>query len=249
MKHFLTYLLLLGSLSAARAQWTFERPRWEFDVETGVAFSGYNDVRIPNEGGTLFSLSRDLDIRPTAFLRLRAWRTFGGRHGVGVLAAPLRFRAEGTFAQPVIFEGHSFGTGTVNALYRFDSYRLTYRYGLVLNPRFRLDVGATAKIRSAEVTLEDERSDTSNTDLGFVPLLYVRAEWRPAERFGLVLEADALASPQGRAEDVLLAACLYPNETITLRAGYRFVEGGADVDQVYNFTWIHFATVGAFFHF
>jgi hypothetical protein len=31
---------------------------------------------------------------------------------------------------------------------------------------------------------------------------------------------------------------------LAVRAGYRFVEGGADNDEVYTFAWIHYATVG-----
>ena len=28
-----------------------------------------------------------------------------------------------------------------------------------------------------------------------------------------------------------------------LRVGYRMVEGGADVDEVYTFAWLHYAAV------
>ena len=31
---------------------------------------------------------------------------------------------------------------------------------------------------------------------------------------------------------------------MTLKAGYRFVEGGADNDAVYTFALIHYASVG-----
>jgi hypothetical protein len=44
--------------------------------------------------------------------------------------------------------------------------------------------------------------------------------------------------PQGRAEDVMLALPWDVGEAITLRAGYRMLEGGADNDEVYNFAWI-----------
>ena len=37
------------------------------DVESGVVFSGYNDVRIPGDQGTLFSLSEELDASPKVF--------------------------------------------------------------------------------------------------------------------------------------------------------------------------------------
>jgi hypothetical protein len=33
-------------------------------------------------------------------------------------------------------------------------------------------------------------------------------------------------------------------ENLSIKAGYRFLEGGADVDEVYNFTLIQFADVG-----
>ena len=71
------------------------------------------------------------------------------------------------------------------------------------------------------------------------------AEWFVKERLTILLRGDALAAPQGRAEDVLLAAQLYPNEAITLRLGYRILEGGANNDEVYNFSLVHYAVIGA----
>jgi hypothetical protein len=32
-------------------------------------------------------------------------------------------------------------------------------------------------------------------------------------------------------------------------AGYRTVEGGADVDEVYNFAWLHYAVLSASYRF
>jgi hypothetical protein len=34
------------------------------------------------------------------------------------------------------------------------------------------------------------------------------------------------------------------NENISFRAGYRIIEGGADVEEVYNFALLHFFSVG-----
>ena len=56
---------------------------------------------------------------------------------------------------------------------------------------------------------------------------------------GVVADADALAAPQGRAEDISLAATWAASDRVVLRVGYRTVEGGADNDEVYNFTWLH----------
>ena len=57
-------LLLLGG--AARAQ-----DRWRIDVENGAAISGYNDLRIPGNSGTTFSLTDDLSSDPTYYWRRR----------------------------------------------------------------------------------------------------------------------------------------------------------------------------------
>ena len=58
---------------AARAQ-----DRWRIDVENGAAISGYNDLRIPGDSGTTFSLTDDLSSDPTYYWRLRA--AFLSRH-------------------------------------------------------------------------------------------------------------------------------------------------------------------------
>ena len=62
----------------------------------------------------------------------------------------------------------------------------------------------------------------------------------------LVLDGDALASPggEGRAEDVLFALQVRAQEQVAVRAGYRLLEGGADVEEVYNFAWVHYLTAG-----
>ena len=49
---------------------------------------------------------------------------------------------------------------------------------------------------------------------------------------------DALAAPQGRAEDVLLAPYVDLSERVRFRIGYRLLEGGADNDEVYNFALV-----------
>jgi hypothetical protein len=40
-------------------------------MESGLVTTGYNDVRIPSNGGTLFSLKDDFNVRSSFFYRLR----------------------------------------------------------------------------------------------------------------------------------------------------------------------------------
>ncbi|MFC2134158.1 hypothetical protein ACFLTH_06030 [Bacteroidota bacterium] len=86
-------------------------------------------------------------------------------------------------------------------------------------------------------------------NVGFVPLIHFRLLWNFSDKFSFLLDGDALAAPQGRAEDVLAALIFNASEKIELKAGYRFVEGGADNDEVYNFAFINYASVGAIIHF
>jgi hypothetical protein len=215
------------------------------DVEGGVAVLGRNDVRIPNEGGTDFSFVEDLDADPTVALRLRLGWDITPRHHVSVLFAPLSFSAAGSFDRPVTFEGVTFPADTpVGGTYKFNSYRLTYRYTPVRSSRLRFGFGLSLKIRDARVALASEADSSESTDVGLVPLLNLDFAWRFAGRASLLFNADGAWAPQGRAEDVLLAVEYATSDAVALRLGYRLLEGGADVDQVYNFALVHYATFG-----
>jgi hypothetical protein len=226
-------------------------PCWgavESELEAGVVFAGRNDVRIPGSGGTAISLSDELDTAPAPVFRLRVGYRFRERHLVTALYAPLQVNATGEIDRDVAFAGGTYpASSPLLAVYRFNSYRLTYRYSFIRRAGLEIAAGLTAKIRDAEVSLygADARS---KTNVGFVPLVNVHVAWRPGDgRFGLLLDADALAAPQGRAEDVLLALTWALREGLELRAGYRTLEGGADNDEVYNFAWLHYAVVGVAF--
>ncbi len=216
------------------------------DIESGAIIAGYNDVRIPGNEGTLFSLTDDLNAKPTAFIRLRAGYTIKSRHTISVLYAPLTVKSDGSTTFPIDFERVTFPANTpIDASYTFNSYRITYRYDFVKRPKFEFGLGFTAKIRDAEIALTSQGLASSKTNVGFVPIINFRLNWIMNEKFGLLLEGDALAAPQGRAEDVLLAATYKITRKIALKAGYRILEGGADNDEVYNFSLFNYISAGA----
>jgi hypothetical protein len=216
-----------------------------FDLETGVVATGMNDVRIPGDTGTLFSLVDDLSTNPQAFLRLSAAYTLAPRHRLSALYAPLTLQASGSADRPITFVDVTFAPNTaLEAEYTFNSYRLTYAYRIHQSDRLAIDLGLTAKIRDAAIEVRDDNQIARKTNVGFVPLINFAFDWRLGSNVGLRLAGDALAAPQGRAEDVLLAAWYAPRPGLRLRAGYRILEGGADNDQVYNFALLHYATVG-----
>ncbi len=219
-----------------------------FDFETGVVFSGYNDVRIPGDQGTLFSLSKELDASPKVFYRVRAGYTFHTRHNLSLLYAPLAVKSNGSIPRDLTFEGVVFPANTtLIGFYKFNSYRLTYRYDIVEKPRFEFGLGFTAKVRDAKISLSSQSFYSEKTNVGFVPIINFRLEWKPDDKLSLLFEGDALAAPQGRAEDVLVAACYRFSDKVSLKGGYRILEGGADNDEVYNFALFNYAAVGLIF--
>lgn len=224
--------------------------QWFADFENGAALPGYNDVQVPRTTGTLFSLSEDLGAKGTYFFRVRVGIQWKNRHTVSVFAAPFRIRAAGSVDRDLAFFEETFTAGTpLEGVYKFNSYRLTYRYDLVRKGSWRVGVGFTAKIRDAGIKIEGGGRSANKTNVGFVPLLNFRVLWQFHERWGLVLDGDAAAAKQGRAEDVALAVSYRLNDRISLRAGYRILEGGADVEEVYNFALVHFLGVGVTYTF
>ena len=220
-----------------------------FDMETGLVFGGYNDVRIPPDAGTEFSLTDDLDTDANRFVRLRAGMSLGERHELSFLFAPLRLYAEGVITRAIHYRDHDYAAGTrLEARYRVDSYRLTWRYALWRSARIDFDLGLTAKLRDAEILLEGDDARTAEENTGFVPLLSFGFRWHVRNGLDMILDGDALASPggEGRAEDLLAAVQWQVRPQTGLRLGYRFLEGGADVEDVYNFALIHYLSLGVY---
>jgi hypothetical protein len=214
-------------------------------LESGAVFTGKNDVRIPGNQGTLFSLKDDLVSKTAFFYRIRLSYTIKSHHTISLLYAPLETKSEGSVSRDILFEGVIFPANTeLNGTYKFNSYRLTYRYDFVKNPELEFGLGLTGKIRDAKIALASPGFISEKTNVGFVPLINFRLLWNIDDNFGLLLDGDALAAPQGRAEDVLLAATYKLSNGFGIRAGYRILEGGADNDEVYNFSLFHYSSVG-----
>lgn len=215
------------------------------DIETGFVTAGYNDVRIPGDQGTLFSLTDDLLSSSSFFVRLKAEYKIRERHNLSLLYAPLSVKSDGLLPYDVSFAGEVFpADSALYAIYKFNSYRLTYRYDIVLKPKVEFGLGLTAKIRDAAISLSSPGYFAEKTNVGFVPIINFRLLLNMDERLSFLLEGDALAAPQGRAEDILFAARYKLTDQVLMRVGYRLLEGGADNDEVYNFSMFHYGSLG-----
>jgi len=220
---------------------------FSFDAESGAVWTDRTDVRIPNVGGSRFSMTDDLGAEdPSAFFRGRATWHISPKHDVAVLVAPLEMDYAGNFDRPIAFNGAAFAAGAqTTGRFRFDSYRLTYRYNFVRTENVTFGMGLTAKVRDAEVSLTQNGRTTTDSDTGFVPLINYQFAWRFARDFSLYSEGDALGAPQGYAADIAGALQWHLTDNFALRLGYRLLDGGADTDSVYTFNRFHYSTVGA----
>ena len=244
------FLVIVPIVLSAMLVYSNADAQFRIDVETGGVFSGYNDVRIPNATGTLISLSEELETDAKVFVRIRCLYTFKDRHTVLVLAAPLSLKASGQVDRDVHFEGKTFAANTpLDATFRFNSYRATYRYELKNTERTQIGLGITAKIRDAEVSFRGGGDSSVKTNVGFVPLLHFHFRQMLWSKLYFILDGDAAAASQGRAEDILAALVFHVSPRVGIKLGYRLLEGGADVDEVYNFTWLNYAVAGVVLQF
>jgi len=236
-------LILVAALVASPS--AADGPQFNLELEAGPTWQSSNDVQIPNsELGTRFSLKDLVGAGPWPAGRLYFTWNINQKHGLRVLLAPLSYTETGIFDEDVLFAGEAYQEGLpTEATYQFNSWRVSYRYKFKDGDRWQLWVGFTAKIRDAKIELRQGDVTSRDTDVGFVPLAHFAADWRFAEKWHLIADLDALGGGPGRAIDLALKIGYDINDRWSVTAGYRTVEGGADVDDVYNFAWFNSAVV------
>ena len=237
-KKIILFLIISITFSGAYAQ-------LKLDIETGIPFQGYNEIRIPNETGTTFDFNNDFELQgPVIPIRLKLNYTFAEKNHLFALYAPLGLNYEGPAPFDISFQQSLFNAGQmIEGFYKFNSYRLGYRRDVLKSDGWTIGVGFTAKIRDARVQLSTNESSDKKDDVGFVPLLHIFAALE-FDRWMIFLEGDGLAGGPGRAFDFFLGGSFNITDNLSGKAGYRILEGGADVTDVYNFTLINFAIIG-----
>lgn len=236
MKHIL-FLLILLSCPDLYAQ-------VEFTFETGALWNVRNDVNIPNVDESNRFDSSSFDRGPFFHHRLEAKINLVGRHNLRLLYAPLSFSVNGQFDKNLNFDGTDFSAfEDTKVSYKFNSYRLSYVFNWFQKHKHKFDIGLSLKIRDANIGVDQFSVSANSDDLGFVPLLYFAYEYLFTDTFSFYTDADFAVAPQGRALDmtVKLRKLIFDNYFLSL--GYRVLEGGADNEEVFTFSLVHYAVV------
>jgi len=221
------------------------RAEYIVNLQAAAVFTEKNDIRIPGDSGTKFSLSDDLSADTEYTGRLEAGYLHKERDYFGIVVAPLSMDSHGRVDRDISYAGTTFPAGTeLDATFRFDSYRVTGRRKLVARDDLDVWLGISGKVRDAEITVQGGGKRATKANTGAVPLINFLVDWRFSLPWSFRIAGDALAGPQGRAEDVLFAVLYDVSASTKVLAGYRVLEGGADNDEVYTFSLFHYAVAG-----
>ena len=219
------------------------------NVESGVLFTGLNNIR-NGTNGTLFSLKNDLSTPPSSFLRLRAGFLLNNKHHFSILYAPLKSLVTGTIDRNILFDGKYFKANIpLEAVYKFNSYRLTYNRRITDNNKFKFGLGLSAKIRDAGTSLKNKELLSENFSVGFVPLINVLANWNISQKAVIDFLGEGIIASKGRAIDLSLSGRYSFTKSLEGNIGYRLLEGGADGTKRYNFIQFHFVFASLNFSF
>jgi hypothetical protein len=214
-------------------------------VELGAAWQLRNTAQVPNEPpNTRFKLDELTGDGPFLAGRVTLDWPLNEKHRLRFLIAPLRVEETGTASQPIVFQDTTFVPGRIDVKYRFDSYRASYRYVFYERDQWTWSGGATLNIRDAEIRLQQGEQSRVEKNTGVVPLLALEGEWRFAPGWYGLLDFEGLAAPQGRAIDAALKLGYQVSPDISVTGGYRFLDGGADNDDLYTFARFDSAVLG-----
>jgi hypothetical protein len=223
-------------------------PAWPastFEAELQAVWPSRIDVQSPNTAaGTRFALDPLTGNGPTTQGRLEFSHAFRPRHEVRAVYAPLSLSGANGLSAPVAFQGQNFAAGVpTQGRFRFDAYRVGYRYAWIDRPDLQVKLGVTLNVRDAAVSLRQGGVYAERTDTGVVPLLHVRAEKRLGQGWRLIGDVDGLIGPGGRAFDIAAKIGYDFSRDYTIAAGYRMLDGGADNDTIYTMSRFHYAVV------
>ncbi len=218
----------------------------QLSIEAQWAWQGRNDVQSPNSAAaTRFALDDITGDGPVLTPRFALlWPIGATRHEVLGLGQPLRLDEAGSADGSIRFEGATFAAGTLRARYRFDSWRIGWRYRWIDRPDLIVRVGATAKIRDARIELIQGATRARKDNTGFVPLLHLSVERPAASGWSWALDVDALAGGPGYAIDAGAVLRYALSDRWAVQGGVRFLDGGADNDEVYAFARFTGLTIG-----
>ncbi len=214
-------------------------------LEAGYVWQNRNDTRIPPDTGDTLDFDT-FDKGPFFHYRVETVVKYFDNHWFRFVYAPFEIDVSGASEIDIRFKDSTFSSAQdIDVSYKFNSYRLGYIYKLSEN----FQIGFTGKIRDAKIQLSQNGLTETNTNVGFVPLLYFATQWELSKGFHFVFETDFAAASQGRAVDGAIKFRREFADSLQVGLGFRSLEGGADNETVVAFSWFNYAVLDLKFTF
>lgn len=237
-----------GASSAEEAEETSVLDALRLDYETGMLAILQNDNRYGEEG-TSYGAS-DVNQRDNLAVTQRIGAEVAiGRHTAILLYAPLEITTRAVLPDELRFRRELFEAATpVEHRYLFDGYRASYLFRLLDGETLRVQVGASAQIRNANVSLTalDGEQYANQSDIGFVPAAKVRLRYQSEAGVYALFDADGLSTfglvgdTRGGLYDAALSLGIPVANSLDGVLRVRGYGGGAEVPDQAIENWAHF---------
>ena len=212
-------------------------------LESGGVWQSRNDVKIPGNTGNRVDFD-EFDQGPFFHYRTEIFWKITERSTLRFIYAPFNILVTGILLSDVNYNNKTFSAGQeLEVDYKFNSYRASYIYHFLGIGDSQFNLGLTGKIRDAEIKFKQGLQESSYDNVGFVPLIYFEIQTALSSNWLINLNMDGAAAPQGRAFDLSLKLRRKLSKTFQLGLGARTLEGGADNDKVYTFSWFNYAVL------
>lgn len=186
-----------------------------------------------------------------------------------LLYQPLNIETQVVLQENTQFDDLLFTKGSnLNTQYSFPFYRLSYLGRIVQAGPFELAIGGSLQIRNVIVKFESSDGNLLkiSRNVGFVPILKFRAEYRQSKSLSLELEADGFYAPVsylngddnnvvGAILDVSIRQNVRLSDAARTFVSFRYIGGGSEgisddlseISDGYTVNWLHFfAITGGF---
>ncbi len=273
-KYLLFVLLLPTSVCFSQSENTSDTEERKYKVRAvaELGFLGVFDHKIQfGQNTTYFDYQKDGGqdlLFPVTRLSLEL--NFSEKNTLILLYQPLKIETQVVLREDIQIDDVLFPAGSnLNLTYGFPYYRVSYlRKVKFKGNKFSLGLGASIQIRNANIKFESSDGNLlqKSSNVGIVPLLKFRAQYRWNKNMSSEVEADGLYAPisylNGSDNEVigsLLDISLRQNfqlmDAAKIFLNLRYIGGGAqgesdDTTQVsdgFSKNWLHFFTVSAGF--
>jgi len=213
------------------------KPLWSYNWDFGPAYLIRNEVRAPDETGTLFDLNNfDKQDDPTTTSAAMIAVNFKEKHDFWVMFNPFEARDQGKFTQPVRFGGELFPADSlIYSAWRLEDLRLGYSYS-VMDKAWELRAGASiaALWTSIKLITPDESIYAEVKDFVVLPLARLYLSYHFTEHFELYIDAEGMQISTDRLVDSGIGFNWFINPHWSAWIGYRFYDKDITTDDLFN---------------